>query len=358
MPYIEKINLLPIIPQYIIEIVFVFTVIILFVGIFYEYGLNTPKILLSLGIIAVSLFRILPLMNKSQVCINYMDMYREYPPKLFELYDEFKKYENYISVPVKDRMAFENEISIENLSYSYDKEKNVLEDINFKIKKGEYLGIVGLSGAGKTTLIDCLSGLLLGQGVIKIDEQILSAENTKSYQNIIGYVSANTHTVNATLKTNIAWGISEKEIDNDRVMKSLQAANLYDQIQEMPDGIGTLINKDGSGLSQGQIQRIGIARAFYRNPEILIFDEATASLDVKTENEIMDILAAKKGEITMIAVSHRLSTLKKCDKILFMEKGKIVDIDTFSNLTEKYTQFAEFVKLSNLDITQSNEEND
>ena len=352
LPYIEKINLLPIIPQYIIEIVFVLTVIILFVGIFYEYGLNTPKILLSLGIIAISLFRILPLMNKSQVCINYMDMYREYPPQLFELYDEFQKYENYISVPVKDRMIFEKEISVDDLSYSYDKKNYVLKDVNFKIKKGEYIGIVGLSGAGKTTLIDCLSGLLLGHGTIKIDEQILSAENIKNYQNIIGYVSSNTHTVNATLVTNVAWGIPEDDIDNTRVKEALKAANLYGQINEMPNGIETLINQDGSGLSQGQIQRIGIARAFYRKPEILIFDEATASLDVKTENEIMDTLAAKKGEITMIAVSHRLSTLKQCDKILFMENGKIVDIDTFSNLTEKYTQFAEFVKLSNLTLNQ------
>jgi len=358
LPYIEKINLLPIIPQYIIEIVFVLTVIILFVGIFYEYGLNTPKILLSLGIIAISLFRILPLMNKSQVCINYMDMYREYPPKLFDLYDEFKKYENYISVPVKDRMEFKDKITVEDLSYSYDKENYVLQDINFKIKKGEYLGIVGLSGAGKTTLIDCLSGLLLGKGTIKIDEQVLSADNTKSYQNIIGYVSPKTHTVNSTLVTNVAWGIPEEKIDNERVIESLKAANLYEQIKEMPKGIDTIINQDGSGLSQGQIQRIGIARAFYRNPEILIFDEATSSLDVKTENEIMDILSDKKGEITMIVVSHRLSTLKQCDKIVYMEQGLIIDIDTFANLTEKYSQFAEFVRLSNLTLNKTdNSEN-
>lgn len=355
LPWIERINLLPIVPQYLIEIVFVITVILLFVGIYLEYGMDTPKILISLGIVAISLFRILPLMYKSQVCINYIDMYREYPPKIFALYDAFKKYENYISVPVKDRMKFEKEITVEDLSYSYDKKKYVLQNINFTIKKGEYLGIVGLSGAGKTTLIDCISGLLLGHGVIKIDDQVLNAENTKSYQNIIGYVSQNTHTINASLITNIAWGIPEEEIDNERVMKSLQAANLYAQIDELPQGISTVINQDGSGLSQGQKQRIGIARAFYRNPEILIFDEATSSLDVKTENDIMEILSRKKGKITMIAVSHRLSTLKQCDRILYIEHGKIVDIDTFANLTEKYSHFAEFVKLSNLTINQNDE---
>lgn len=352
LPCIEKINLLPIIPQYLIEIVFVITVIILFAGIYIEYGMNTPKILISLGIIAISLFRILPLMYKSQVCINYIDMYREYPPQIFELYDDFKKYENYISVPVIDRMKFENEIKVENLSYSYNKEKFVIENINFTVKKGEYLGIVGLSGAGKTTLIDCLSGLLLGQGLIKIDEQILNAENIKSYQNIIGYVSQNTHTINGSITTNIAWGVPYKDIDEKRVIQAVKESNIYGQINEMSEGLSTVIKQDGSGLSQGQKQRIAIARAFYRNPEILIFDEATSSLDVKTENEIMEILSRKKGQITMIAVSHRLSTLKQCDKILYIEKGKIVDIDTFANLTVKYSNFAEFVKLSNLTVNQ------
>ena len=348
VPLSEKINLLPIIPQYIIEIIFVFTVIILFVGIFQEYGLNRENILIALGVVAISLFRILPLMYKSQVCINYMDMYREYPPMLFELYDSFKQYENYIYEPTKDRMAFNKEIKIENLSYSYDGEKNVLSDINFKIKKGEYIGIIGISGAGKSTLVDCLTGLLLGKGNIFIDDVALSPENTKNYQNIIGYVSQNTNTVSGNLITNVAWGIPDAEINQEEIIHSLKDAKLYDQIQELPNGINTVINQDGTGLSQGQKQRIGIARAFYRNPELLIFDEATSSLDVKTENEIMEILAEKKGKITMIAVSHRLSTLKLCDKIVYMSEGKIVDIGTFAELTEKYPQFAKFVELSNL----------
>ena len=348
VPLSEKINLLPIIPQYIIEIIFVFTVIILFVGIFQEYGLNRENILIALGVVAISLFRILPLMYKSQVCINYMDMYREYPPMLFELYDSFKQYEIYIYEPTKDRMVFNNEIKIENLSYSYDGKKSVLSDINFKIKKGEYIGIIGISGAGKSTLVDCLTGLLLGKGNIFIDDVALIPENTKNYQNIIGYVSQNTNTVSGNLITNVAWGIPDAEINQEAIIHSLKDAKLYDQIQELPNGINTVINQDGTGLSQGQKQRIGIARAFYRNPELLIFDEATSSLDVKTENEIMEILAEKKGKITMIAVSHRLSTLKLCDKIVYMAEGKIVDIGTFAELTEKYPQFAKFVELSNL----------
>ncbi len=348
LPLNEKINLLPIIPQYIIEIVFVITIIILFIGIFNEYGLNKENILIALGVVAISLFRILPLMYKSQVCINYMDMYREYPDRIFSLYDSFKEYENYISAPTKERMVLEKAVTVKDLCYSYDNVDWVLQNINFTVNKGEYVGIIGLSGAGKTTLVDCLTGLLIGNGDIYIDDVKLEAQNVKSYQNILGYVSQHTDTVKGNLVTNVAWGIPNAQIDRDRIDEALKEAKLYDQIMESPNGLNTVINRDGTGLSQGQMQRIGIARAFYRKPELLIFDEATSSLDLKTESEIMDILADKKGKLTMIIVSHRMSTLKLCDKIVYMSKGKVVDIDTFANLTQKYAQFAEFVQLSNV----------
>lgn len=348
VPLTEKINLLPIIPQFIIEIVFVLTVIILFIGIIQQYGTSKEQVIIALGVVAICLFRILPLMYKSQVCINYIDMFREYPPKIFDLYDSYKQYENYMIEDSKERMHFTDEISIENLSYSYDKINYVLNDINFTIKKGEYIGIIGISGAGKTTLIDCLTGLLLGKGKIKVDNADLTPENIKSYQNIIGYVSQNTNTVLGSLVKNVTWGIPDNEVNEDKVVEALKEARLYQQLQDMPNGLNTYINRDGTGLSQGQKQRIGIARAFYRNPELLIFDEATSSLDVKTEHEILEILADKKGKMTMIAVSHRISTLTMCDKIIYMDKGSIIAIDSFENLISRYPQFAKFVELSDI----------
>lgn len=347
VPLTEKINLLPIIPQYVLEIIFVLTIILLCVGIFVEYGMDREQILLSFGIIVIGLFRILPLIYKSQVCINYMDMYREYPHKIFDLYDSFKQYENYINEEVKDRIKFEENITVSNLSYSYDKKNLVLSDINFSIKKGEYIGIIGLSGSGKTTLIDCLTGLLLSNGSIKVDGVKIVPDNIKSYQNILGYVSQNINTVKGNIITNVAWGKSNEQVDVNKVIEALKEAKLYDQINSMPNKIHTVINADGTGLSQGQKQRIVIARAFYRNPKLLIFDEATSSLDLTTENEIMDILYEKKGEMTMIVVSHRPTTLKFCDRIIYMDNGHIIDIDTFVNLVEKYPQFAEIVELSN-----------
>lgn len=348
VPLTEKINLLPIIPQYIIEIIFVFTVIILFIGIFQQYGTSKEQVLIAFGIVAISLFRILPLMYKSQVCINYMDMFREYPPKLFELYDSYRQYEDYIVESSSDRMPFEEQISVSNLSYSYDKETPVLHNLSFNIKKGEYIGIIGVSGAGKSTLVDCLTGLLIGKGEIKIDNTVLVPANIKSYQNIIGYVSQNINTVSASLVSNVAWGIPDDEVDEEKVISALKKARLYEQLDELPNGINTYINRDGTGISQGQKQRLGIARAFYRKPELLIFDEATSSLDVTTEHEILDILAEQKGHLTMVAVSHRLNTLTMCDRIIYMKEGKIIDIDNFDNLTAKYEEFAKFVELSNV----------
>ncbi|MDO5304875.1 MAG: ABC transporter ATP-binding protein, partial [bacterium] len=166
------------------------------------------------------------------------------------------------------------------------------------------------------------------------------------------FVSQNTNTVMGNLVTTVAWGIPNAQIDRDKIDDALKEAKLYDQIMESPNGLNTVINRDGTGLSQGQKQRIGIARAFYRKPELLIFDEATSSLDLKTESEIMNILEDKKGKLTMIVVSHRMSTLKLCDKIIYMSEGKVVDIDTFANLTHKYAQFAEFVQLANVSVDE------
>lgn len=348
VPLNEKVNLLPMIPQYIIEIIFVFTIIILFVGIYNEFGMNRENILISLGVVSISLFRILPLMNKSQICINNIDVYKDYPQTVFQLYDSFKEYENYISEATEERMHFEKEIQIKNLQYAYDNTNWILKNLNFSIKKGEYVGIIGESGAGKTTLVDCLTGLLIGNGDIYIDGIKLQPENIKSYQNILGYVSQNTNTVSGNLVTNIAWGIPNSKIDRDKIEEALKQAKLYNQVMDLPNGLNTIINQDGTGLSQGQKQRIGIARAFYRKPELLIFDEATSSLDLKTESDIIDILADKKGQLTMVIVSHRMSTLRLCDKIIYMADGTIIDIDTFSNLTKKYSKFAEFVELSNV----------
>lgn len=350
IPLAEKLNLIPIIPQFVIEIIFVLTMVILCVGIFIQFGGNPAHVMAAFGIVSISLYRIAPLIYKSQVSINYINIYNEYLEKMIAIYDHYKKYDNYLIIPTDEKLPFKNGITVKNLSYSYDKKHPVLDDINLNIKKGEFIGIIGLSGAGKTTLVDLLMGLLIGKGDIYIDSEKLTTENIRKFQNIVGYVSQNINTIGDTVIKNIAWGIEESKIDEKRIIESLQIAQLYNQLMEMPEGINTKLNQDGTGLSQGQKQRIGIARALYRNPEILILDEATSSLDVKIENQFTEILNNLKSQKTIIAISHRFSMLKHCDRIIYLHEGKLVDIGTFEELSNKYEEFKKILKLSKVQL--------
>lgn len=350
IPLSEKINLIPIVPQYLIEINFVLTVVILCIGIFIEHNGNPTNIMIAFGVVAISLYRMAPLIYKSQVCINYINIYKDYLDKLFKVYDHYKKYDGYISETTKEKIQFENNIVLKNITYSYDKENNVLNDINLEIRKGEFIGIIGLSGAGKTTLVDIIMGLLIPEGEILVDYNKINSKNIRKFQNIVGYVSQHINTIGGSISKNIAWGIDEKEINKEKIVEALKKAQLYEQLMAMPKGIETRVNQDGTGLSQGQKQRIGIARALYREPEIIILDEATSALDVKIENDLTEILSELKGQKTIVAIAHRLSTLKNCDRIIYLNEGKLVDVGTFEELTKKHADFEEIIKLSKVKL--------
>lgn len=352
IPFNEKINLIPSLPQYIIEIIFIFTLTILCFGILAQYGENPSNILISFGIVAIAIYRVVPQVYKNQVYLNYINLTSQKVDELFALYDRYKIYDYSKNLDTKEKMPFENTLLINNLCYSYDKKVNVLDDIKLDIKKGEFIGIVGLSGAGKSTLVDCILGLLDYNGEIYVDNTLLNADNIQSFRNTIGYVPQKTSTIAGDIYANVAWGIERKDIDKTRVEEVLKTAQLYDQLKQTENGLEIELKQDGTGLSGGQLQRIGIARALYRNPEIIVLDEATANLDVKVENKLTDILAQLKGEKTIIAIAHRLSTLINCDRIAFVKEGKIVDVGTFQELSLKYPDFEEIVKLSRIKLDE------
>ncbi len=355
IPYNEKINLIPLIPQYIIEIIFILTMIILCLGILTKYGENPSNILISFGIVAITIYRVVPQIYKNQVYLNYINLYTKHLNRLFEIYDEYNKYEYPKNINNKDKMKFNENITIENLSYSYNKKQEILKNINFEIKKGEFIGIVGLSGAGKSTLVDCLLGLLEYKGNIYIDKKILlTTDNIESFKNIIGYVPQKICTIEGDVYTNVAWGIERKDIDKEKVEEVLKTAQLFDQLVQTENGLEIELKQDGTGLSGGQKQRIGIARALYRDPEIIILDEATSNLDVKIENKLTEIINNIKGNKTIIAIAHRLSTLVKCDRIVYLKDGQIIDIGTFQELMKRHSDFEEIVKLSRIKL--NNEE--
>ncbi len=354
IPFNEKINLIPVIPQYIIEIIFIFTMTILCLGILVQYGENPSNILVSFGVVAVAIYRVVPQVYKNQVYLNYINLTKIKADELFKLYEQYSLYEYSKNKDTKEKISFKENIQIQQMSYSYDKKENVLNNVSLNIRKGEFIGIVGLSGAGKSTLIDCILGLLDYKGTIYVDDERLNTDNIQKFRNIIGYVPQKICTVEGDIYTNVAWGIERKDIDKEKVDEVLKTAQLYDQLKQTENGLEIELKQDGTGLSGGQMQRIGIARALYRDPEIIILDEATANLDVKIENKLTDILASLKGEKTIIAIAHRLSTLVNSDRIAYIKDGTIVDVGTFKELSSKYPDFNEIVKLSRIKLDDDN----
>ena len=202
------------------------------------------------------------------------------------------------------------------------------------------IGIVGPSGSGKSTLIDILLCLIKPQqGQLKIDNIIINDQNSRSWQNTIGFVAQNIFLSEGTIAENIAFGIPKNEIDFNQIHKALTLAHLNDLIESLEKGVHTKVGERGIQLSGGQRQRIGIARALYHKAEVLVFDEATSSLDGITEKMIMEAIHQFSGKKTIILIAHRLKTVQKCDNLFFIDNGKVVDQGTYDELIEKNEQF-------------------
>ncbi len=334
------------IPTYMIEIVMILTMTILGFVIIYNNQDNMKEVIALYGVILAAIFRMAPVMNKLQVSLNEISSTKHMVKKLNEEYEKnkFREVEN--DFENDEKLKFENSISLSNVDFSYDGETKILKNINMEIKKGEFIGIIGLSGSGKSTLADIIMGLLpIDKGEIIIDGKLV--EKSKKLATIIGYVPQKINLLNATVKQNISWGENDDKISYEKVEDSLKKAQLYDFIMSKSEGMNLEIGTK-TDLSQGQKQRIMIARALYKNPEILILDEATSSLDVEVENEITQMLKKMKREKTIIAIAHRLSTLKFCDRLIYLKDGEIVDSGAFKELSEKYPDFEKLIKLSKI----------
>lgn len=231
----------------------------------------------------------------------------------------------------KDKIIFNDKIYLKNIYFSYslqenNSKNNLFNGVDLEIRKGDFVGIQGESGSGKSTLLDLIIGLQNPTyGEITVDG-INIKKNLDSWQNMIGCIPQNVFISDDTLKKNIAFGIIEENISEEKISKSLQFSNLKIFSKNLEKGINTVIGERGSRISGGQKQRIGIARAIYNNPEIIIFDEATSSLDIETENKIIDEINLLKRKKTIIIVSHKDSLFKNCDYIYKIENKKITKV--------------------------------
>jgi ABC-type multidrug transport system fused ATPase/permease subunit len=215
---------------------------------------------------------------------------------------------------------------------------------------GEKIGIVGSTGAGKTTLADIILGLLRPQsGQLLVDGKLVTDKNLRSWQQSVGYVPQNIFLTDASISQNIALGVPIEEIDTARVRRSAEVAQLDGFIrQELPEGYETGVGERGVRLSGGQRQRIGIARALYHRADLIVFDEATSALDNLTERDVMSAINALPGEKIIVIIAHRLSTVKICDRIVVLDKGRIVGLGTWKELMKTNLIFQKIAQVGEL----------
>jgi ABC-type multidrug transport system fused ATPase/permease subunit len=320
-----KISTINLVPRLYLE--FVSVIALAFLIIFFTIrGMEIGALLPILGVFVAAAFRLVPSVNR---IIGSIQIIKTSQPVIDLLYNEFRSIEDNDSnnKQSSNSFLFKKDIKLIDIIYSYGTAKQPeLDKINLKIHKGGCIGIIGTSGSGKSTLIDVLLGLLTPQsGSIYVDNELLNTKNIRSWQKIIGYVPQVIYLTDNSLKSNIAFGIPDDEIDNILIERAIESAQLTDLVNSIPEGVETAIGERGVRLSGGQRQRIGIARALYHDPQILVLDEATSALDNDTESDVMLSINKLLGEKTIIIVAHRLSTIQNCDQVYKLENGIIVD---------------------------------
>jgi ABC-type bacteriocin/lantibiotic exporter with double-glycine peptidase domain len=240
------------------------------------------------------------------------------------------------------RLRFEKGILVDKVVFTYpETDRPVVDDLSLSIGANSLVGLAGRTGSGKTTIADIILGLLVPQqGRLLIDGVAINDGNRRSWQANLGYVPQNIYLSNDSVAANIAFGVPRSEIDISAVERAARMAQIHDFVAgELKDGYDMEIGERGVRLSGGQRQRIGIARALYRNPPVLVMDEATSALDGHTEQAVMQAIDTLQGTKTIIVIAHRLSTLRKCDVIYHMEKGKVLESGSYDELTSRASYF-------------------
>lgn len=287
-------------------------------------GKSISTLLPTVGLFAAAAFRIMPSVNR---IINSAQGLRFGLPIIDTIYSEFHILKKDSHIQCKEtNFPFQMALHIEHIKYKYPStETLVLNNVDLVIHKGKSIGFIGGSGAGKTTLIDIILGLIKpDSGAIMIDGVDIQS-NIRGWQDLIGYVPQSIYLTDDTLRRNIAFGIPDDKVDESAILRAMRDAQLDEFISELPDGLDTLVGERGVRISGGQQQRIGIARALYHNPSVLVLDEASSSLDTETETSVMKAVYNLQGEKTIIIIAHRLSTIQNCDYVYKLEKGKIID---------------------------------
>lgn len=310
-------------------------------------GQPSGELILMLSVFGLAGIRLLPSMNRILNSLNSIKYMQGVLKDVMGDIVSATKMNNTVKINENSRtneFVFEN-LTLKNINFNYVSNTPVLRNISLTIERNQSIGFVGHSGSGKSTLIDIMLGLLSQKtGNIVINGRNID-DVLPEWQRSVGYIPQDIYLIDDTIKANIAFGIKKDDVDYAQIMTVLEVAQLDELICSLPNGIETVIGERGVKLSGGQRQRIGIARALYHNPQILVMDEATAALDNMTEKAFMNAINNLKGKKTLIMIAHRLSTVKDCDIIYFMENGEIVDSGSYEYLLEKNMKFNNLVEI-------------
>lgn len=328
-----KVFLTNLIPKYLIELLAFGGIVgvVLFVLV---NGDSLLGIIPTLSVFSVATYKLLPALNNAfsaaaEISHNL--------PVIEEIYKDMKGEDNLL--PPSERfdeaepLQFDNQITLADVFYRYNAQTPlVLNGIDLSIRKGSFNALVGSTGCGKSSLIDLVSGLLFPEsGSLSVDGVQVTRENVFSWQKQIAYVPQEIFLYDDTIAANIALGVSAEKIDHLQVRRAAEMAQAIDFIeQDTPNGFDTLIGERGVRLSGGQRQRLGLARAFYKKPSVLLLDEATSALDNVTEEAVMNVVERQLNDVTVIMIAHRLSTVKFCNQIYYLEDGIVADSGTLS----------------------------
>ena len=335
----KKISFIQAIPNSIFEIIFV---IIIFTLIIFMSNVQVENILPILSLYIISFIRLLPVFGKFGQIISAL---RSSYPSVLHLNSEFQKLEKFQNIKKKkinksiDKIEFEKSLNINNIDFEYfNGDKKIFNNFNLSIKKGKSIGFVGKSGSGKTTLINIISGLLSPTKGQIISDNVDISSNIDLWQKKIGLVPQDNFLLDDTILKNIIFLDDENKIDKNRLENAIHYSSLSKFINELSLGINTSVGEGGAFLSGGQIQRIILARVLYNDPEILILDEFTNSLDPKSENHILEKLNLLKIEKNknLFIISHKMKPLKLCDEIIVLESGKIIKKYNFDEFYERF----------------------
>lgn len=336
------------VPRYMVELVAFGFMIALVLYLIATYQGNIGLILPVLTVYTLAGFRLLPAFQQIFACVanikGNISAFESIKQDLIDSIHTEQKTQKY----EQGYLSLKKEISLENITFTYPgRTEATIKQLSMSIPANSVIGIVGASGSGKSTLIDILLGLIEPQqGTLKIDNITIDRQNLRTWQNTIGFVAQSIFLSEGTIAENVAFGIPKDEINHEQVQLALKLSHLTELLQGLKNDIHTKVGERGVQLSGGQRQRIGIARALYHKAEILVFDEATSSLDGITEKMVMEAIHEFSGQKTIIMIAHRLKTVQKCDQIFFIDKGQVVDKGTYQELIETNEYFKKMSTLA------------